>query len=176
MSGSAEQIGVESDGEFKRYSDVAERIAKKTAPGVSNRYFVNSLSDASAVVDEVADDLNNWVEFVDVRLFRGNVMGIPCRYRWTIKRWVSNDMDTWLNKNGWNRLPHLKADSRSHKDNEMEARYYKEFDGWDVFVNIYVEFTEDVFEEMGDENEIGRKASEQDKDHIEAIREMKRSE
>lgn len=176
MSQRTEQIvGQEEDG-FTKYSEVAKRIAKKTAPGEENKDLVRGISDAGVVVDDVMSDLNNWVEFVDVRVFRGEVIGIPCRYRWTIKRWVSNDMDSWLVENGWNRLAHLKADSREHKDNEMEARYHKEFNGWDVFVNIYVEFTEDVFDQLGDTDRVTGGSVDKDKSHMDAVREMKRSE
>ena len=175
MSQRTQQVVDQEEDEFTKYSEVAERIAKKTAPGEKNKDLVRGLSDASGVVDDVMSDLNNWVEFVDVRVFRGKVIGIPCRYRWTIKRWVSNDMDSWLVENGWNRLAHLKADSKDHRDDEMEARYHKDFGDWDVFINVYVLFTEDVFDMLSGTESITGEDDSGDKSHMEAIREMKRS-
>lgn len=181
MSANLEQeLELEEEDEFKRYSEVVERITEKTIPGVDNSTLVDSISGLPDVVDDVISDLNNWVEVVDVRVFRGKVVGIPMRYRWTIKRWASSDMDKWLLDNGWDKLAHLKADSKEHRDNEMEARYYKKFGDWDVFVNIYVEFTEDVFkalEESGGKitNPNGGE-SDSTEDHLEAIRRMRRSE
>jgi hypothetical protein len=173
------ELELEEEEEFKRYSDVVERIASKTIPGRDNSAIVNSLGDASGVVDSVLEDLNNWVEIVDVRVFRGNVIGIPMRYRWTIKRWSSSDMDKWLLDNGWDKLAHLKADSKEHKDNEMEARYYKEIDGWDVFVNIYVEFTNDVFKALEENSNkvtgLGDGKQDKTEDHLEALKRMRRS-
>ena len=173
------ELELEEEGEFKRYSDVVERIASKTIPGRDNSAIVDSLEEASGVVDSVLGDLNNWVEIVDVRVFRGNVIGIPMKYRWTIKRWSSSDMDKWLLDNGWDKLAHLKADSKEHKDNEMEARYYKKVNGWDVFVNIYVEFTNDVFkalEENGSKITSPRdEQSDSTEDHLEALKRMRRS-
>ena len=89
-------------------------------------------------------------------------------------------MDKWLIDNGWEKLPHLMADSRQHEDNEMEARYYKKFGEWDVFVNIYVEFTEDVFEALSENSSkipgIGSDDVEETDDHLEAMKRMRRSE
>ncbi len=181
MSGQeTEQLLEEEDGEFKTYSEVAERIAAKTLPGDGNEALVNSVGEASDVMDDVVSDLNNWVEVIDARIFRGKVLGMPCRYRWTIKRWADSDMDKWLIDNGWEKLPHLMADSRQHEDNEMEARYYKKFGEWDVFVNIYVEFTEDVFEALSENSSkipgIGPDDVEETDDHLEAMKRMRRSE
>jgi len=174
-----EQFLSEEDDEFERYSDIAERVALKTIPGDDNDRLVSNVSEAGNILDKVLDDLNNWFELVDIRIFRGKVIGIPCRYRWTIKRWVGNDTDKWLIDNGWDNLAHLKADARSHKDNEMEARYHKNFGDWDVYANFYVEFTEDVFEALdGGSSKIESMASdkgENEDSYLDAIKEMRRS-
>lgn len=177
---SANEQELVREGEFKTYSEVVERIAEKTIPGSDNSELVESVGGLPDVLEEIIDDLNNWVEIVDVRVFRGKVIGIPMRYRWTIKRWANSDMDRWLLDNDWDNIAHLKADSRKHEDNEMEARYYKEFGEWDVFVNIYVEFTEDVFNAL-EENSVNtierERSGEVDRDeHLDAVKRMKRSE
>lgn len=128
--------------------EVAERIAGNTIPGRSNSEVVNNIRGVDEVVQSFIEDVNNWFEVVDVRIYRGGEVGVPCRYRWTIKRWASNDMDQWLMDNGWELLHHRKADSKEHRSNEMEARYRKEIEGRQVYANIYVEFTEDVFEAL----------------------------
>lgn len=137
--------------EFEEESEeisIAERVAKDTVPGLSNEEFIDLLSVSDNVVKQVINDLNNWFEIVQVHSFRERKIGIVMRYRWTIKRWVQNDMDDWLIDRGWELLPHLKADSRDHKENEMEARYRKEFNGVMVYVNLYVQITNDVFEAL----------------------------
>ncbi len=151
MEGEALDIG-----EVHSAKDAARRIAGNTIPGEDNGEFPSSLSDAAGVVDDFIEETNNWFEIVDVRVYRGDEIGLPCRYRWTIKRWVSNEMDSWLMSNGWERIAHLKADSREHRDNEMEARYRKEIDGYTVHLNAYVEFTSDVFRAMKNGNPIKR--------------------
>lgn len=127
----------------------AKQVAKDTIPGGSNRERILDIAESVEVVHEaIVEDLNNWVEIVEVRNLGGKRIAVPCRYRWTIKRWADNEMDMWLLKNGWDRIAHRKADSHEHEDYEMEARYRKEFDGWYVYVNIWVPFTEDVFEAL----------------------------
>ena len=128
----------------------AQRIAQDTAPGKRNSVVLHELEDVHSVVDSFIEELNNWVEIIDVRTYRNKKIGIPCRYRWTIKRWVVNDMDQWLVDNGWMKNAHLRADSKEHRKNEMEARYSKEIEGYTVYANIYVEFTEDVFDSLED--------------------------
>lgn len=131
--------------------EIAEKIAKDTVPGTNNRDVVVELAEsAQAVYAAVLEDLNNWVEIVEVKYHGDRIIGIPCRYRWTIKRWVSNDMDEWLLSNGWSHMPHLKADSEKHRPNELEARYVKQFGDYDVYVNIWVPFTDDVFEAINE--------------------------
>lgn len=132
-------------------SEISERIAEDTAPGKTNYPLIHSVEDVPQILEKVMDELNNWVEFLDVRVYRDEHIGIPCRYRWTIKRWAKNDMDQWLMDRGWESVGHLRADSRDHEPNELEARYRKRIDGYMVNVNIYVEFTEDVFERLQEE-------------------------
>lgn len=137
--------------DVQELSDIAERIAGDTAPGKTNAALINNIRDVPLILNKVVEELNNWVEFIDVRVYRDGHIGIPCRYRWTIKRWAKNDMDGWMYSKGWEPVGHLRADSRDHESNELEARYRKEIDGYMVNVNIYVEFTEDVFQKMQDE-------------------------
>jgi hypothetical protein len=134
--------------------EVAERIAGNTIPGRSNSKVVNNIRGVDEVVQSFIEDINNWFEIVDVRVYRDGKIGLPCRYRWTIKRWASNDMDQWLMDNGWELLHHRKADSKEHRSNEMEARYRKEIEGREVYANMYVEFTEDVFEALQEDSVI----------------------
>ena len=128
--------------------ETANRIASQTVPGRSNTDIIEGLHDIPDVVDGFLEQTNGWFEILDVRVYRDDSIGIPCRYRWTIKRWAHNDMDQWLQDNGWELLPHLKADSKEHNENEMEARYRKEIKGYYVYANFFVEFTNDVFEAL----------------------------
>lgn len=148
MSQREAAIGREDDEVPELARDLASKVARETAPGKGNDEIVASLQDLPGVVESFVEDTNNWFEVIDVRTHRNGNIGIPCRYRWTIKRWVVNDTDTWLIDNGWDQLAHLFADSKEHEENEMEARYRKEIDGYTIWMNAYVEFTNDVFEAM----------------------------
>lgn len=124
------------------------KLAAETVPGRDNTHFMEGMGEISDVVTKFVLDTNNWFEIIDVRYYRDNYIGIPCRFRWTIKRWASNDLDSWLKSEGWVLDPHRRADSYEHKDHEMEARYKKRFGDYVVAANMYVEFTEDVFRRM----------------------------
>jgi hypothetical protein len=159
-----------------REGTVAGNIASHTVPGKDNDYFIESCRELCEVLESFRSDTNNWFEIVDVRVFRGKNIGLPCRYRWTVKRWVVNEMDKWLLENGWDRIAHLKADSRDHKPNEMEARYRKEFDGYTVYCNFYVEITEDVFEALNEGKPIeNARGVKQRAENIRKLREKKRA-
>lgn len=129
-------------------SGVAEKIGSTTVPGKSNRDVIEGMRDGAEVVEAYLEDLNNWVVIVDARVRDDGSFGIPARYRWTIKRWAKNDMDGWLEEHGWNNLNHLKADERRRERHEMEARYMKELAGYEVYTNIWVPWTEDVFDRL----------------------------
>jgi len=134
--------------ERDKQEGITSRIASLTIPGESNDDVLNTVEAAAEVLPEYIEQMNNWVRVLDVRCIKGGQIAIPARYRWTIKRWAKNDMDGWMLDNGWSLEHHLKADSRQHRDNELEARYKKEINDWPVYTNIYVPFTEDVFEEL----------------------------
>lgn len=142
------EVRGEEEGALDDIGDFDSRLAQRTLPGRSNEDIIRNMKGMDRVVEAAVNDLNNWVEVIDVRLHRDLKVGIPMRYRWTIKRWVANNMDQWLMNNGWEDMPHLKADSREHEPNELEARYRKEFGDYLVHVNIYVPFTDDVFEAL----------------------------
>jgi len=152
----------------------AMKVARDTVPGKSNSEIVSHLSGIDEITRSFVEELNNWIEIIDVRVYRDGSIGIPCRFRWTIKRWASVDMDRWLLDNGWELIHHRRADSYSHEPNEMEARYAKEIEGATVYANIYVEFTEDVFRAMNEDNHI-EKAEKRNKkkDVAQAVREQK---
>lgn len=136
--------------------DIADRLSRSTVPGKRNVDIINSITESADVVGEAIRELNNWVEVVDVRIYRGKKIGIPCRYRWTIRRWAENSMDAWMMENGWMKNNHLMGDSRDHEANESEHRFSKEFGGWTVYVNIWVEWTDDVFDELNGRGGIDR--------------------
>lgn len=152
------------------------KLSSDTFPGKDNVKFMEGMGELSDVVTRFVLDTNNWFEIIDVRLYRDNYIGIPCRFRWTIKRWANNDIDSWLKRNGWILDPHLRADSREHEDHEMEARYIKEYGDYTVAANMYVEFTEDVIRKMqnkGYYNKVEEKKRE--KATLEEIRDHLRS-
>lgn len=151
--------------------ELVERIARNTVPGRSNDHLVDGLESARDILPDVIDDLNNWFEIVDVRVYSDVHIGVPMRYRWTIIRWAENDMDQWLMDNGWEHLPHLNADSRTRQENELEARYRKEFSGVVVDSNFLVRFPERVFRKLNGE-ELDR--IREDKEKEEAKKERKR--
>lgn len=131
---------------------LVESIAKRTVPGSSNQHLIKGLDSARGVLPDVIDDLNNWFEIVDVRIYNDRHIGIPMRYRWTIIRWADNGMDQWLIDRGWEQLPHLNADSRTREEDELEARYRKEFNGVVVDANFLVKFPERVFRKLNGED------------------------
>jgi len=152
----------------------AKELARDTPPGKPNSTFIENIGGVEGAVEKVVDELNNWIQIVDVRLHRDRKIGIACKYRWTIKRWAHHDMDQWLHDNGWEIMPHRKADSYEHRDNEMEARYRKEIDGYLVHVNIHVEFTNDVFEALKEGNPIRRSKKKMErKEKARKLRKMK---
>lgn len=132
--------------------EIAESVAKSTVPGRSNDPVIDGLRFSPKVVEDVIDDLNNWFEVVDVRVYNDVHIGIPMRYRWTIIRWADNDMDQWLMDNGWEQLPHLNADSRTREEDELEARYRKVYRGVVVDTNFLVKFPERVFRKLKGED------------------------
>lgn len=134
----------------------ADRIARETIPRGDNEGILASLWNVHDVVEDFIDETNNWFEILDVRVYKSGVIGIPCKYRWTIVRWAKNDMDQWLLDNGWDDVAHLAADSREREDNELEARYVKEIGGHMVNATFLVEFPDRVFEEMNDKNGMER--------------------
>ena len=160
-----------SEQQSERKREIARRVALDTAPGKSNEELVKSAEELPETLREVRAELGNWVEFIDVRTYRDKRIGIPCRYRWTIKRWVQQDMDQWLLDHGWQQIAHLKAYSREHQPNEMEARYRKEINGYTVHVNIYVTFTEDVFEMLETGEPI--RAAKEKKERKDAVRKLR---
>jgi hypothetical protein len=154
---------------------VSRQIAEDTSPGLRNSDIVASIGTSQKAVRDFIVDTNNWFEVVDVRVYRDDSVGIPCRYRWTIKRWVQNDMDSWLKDNGWVLAPHRRADSKEHEDNYMEARYKKQYGDITVYANFWVEFTEDVFDALQKGNAI--KAAKQNRERskkIDRLRGLKR--
>lgn len=165
---------VEDEGDIERLGEATKRA---TIPGRENAPLVNTADDLPDVLEAFVADTNNWFEVLDVRVYRNDNIGIPARWRWTIKRWVVNDMDQWLVDNGWSNIPHLKADSREHEERELEARYRKEFHGYQVWANFYVEFTDDVFEAMKKGRPIeGARQNRERREKIGEVREMKRGE
>lgn len=140
-----EDVEIEAEG-------LADKLARNSIPGKSNRPVFDGLETAAEIVPEVIEDLNNWFEIVDVRIYNRNHIAIPMRYRWSIIRWARNDMDNWLMERGWKDMAHLNADSRRRIDNEMEARYRKNFDGIVVDTNFLVEFPDVVFRKLNGED------------------------
>lgn len=168
--------GIEEAPDPRTVSERAKKLSLETSPGQGNEYFEDSLRDMSRVVTAFIEDTNNWFEILDTRLYRKENIGIPCRYRWTIKRWAANDMDQWLMDHGWEDMAHLKADSVDHEDNELEARYRKEIGGYTVWANFYVEITNDVFEALqtGGPVKMAEKNRERE-ERMERLRQEKRS-
>lgn len=149
-----------------------EQIVKDTIPGRSNDEIISLLNESGPVMSRVISNLNNWFELLEFHAFNDGTIGATFRYRWTIKRWAEQDMDMWLVDRGWEDLPHLKADSRDHLPNELEARYRKEFRGRMVYANFYVRITDDVFEALNESRTMERRSRQKDK--AEEILEMKR--
>jgi hypothetical protein len=153
----------------------SREIARKTAPGKNNDEILRTLDDCGQVVKRFNDMTNGWFEIIDVRSYRNDRIGIPCRYRWTIKRWAATDMDQWLKDNGWELIAHLKADSREHEDDEMEARYRTEINGYKVYANFYVKFPDDVFKALEEGREtIPFSRGQQYSQAVEELRKIKR--
>jgi len=155
--------------------EISDRIARNTMPGDTNEQFISTICEAEEAVRKMDEDLNSWFEILDVRIYPRRVIGVPARFRWTIKRWVHHDMDQWLLDNGWEWIAHRKADSDEHEENEMEARYRKDFEGFGVHCNFYVEFTEDVFESLEHGDYIHRADMEEKRrERVEEMREERR--
>lgn len=140
-----DELGVDTD-------ELVDDLVRSTIPGGSNQPYYDGLDRATDLVPFVLDDLNNWFEIVDVRIYDDDHIAMPMRYRWSIVRWAENDMDQWLMDNGWEDLAHLNADSRTRQENEIEARYRKEFDGVTVDCNFIVLFPDVVFRKMNGED------------------------
>lgn len=130
--------------------EIANRISRETVPGPENDWLQDGIVSASQIMPLVVEDLNNWFYAIDLRVLDDTHIGIPMRYRWTIIRWAKNDMDSWLDNNGWNHVPHLNADSRTRQENELEARYRKNYGDITVDCNFLVEFPEVVFRKMNE--------------------------
>lgn len=127
---------------------IADNIVASTIPGSSNQGIFDGLSRAKRVAEAVQDDLNNWIDIIDVRVHGKNVISVCAEYRWTIYRWASHNMEDYMNDNGWQVEPHRLADTHSRDEDQMEARYKKKFgDTW-VYINILVLFPERAFEEL----------------------------
>lgn len=131
-----------------REEEIADRIASSTIPGTSNSGVFEGLEKAKRVAQLVENDLNNWIKIIDFRVYSDSVMSICADYRWTIYRWASNDMESFMAENDWVVMPHRLADSHDRDENEMEARYRKKFgDVW-VYINIHVLFPDRAFREL----------------------------
>ena len=128
--------------------EVADRVASATIPGTSNMGIFKGLQKAVKVSQLVEDELNNWIDIIDARVYGENMMSIAAKYRWTIYRWASNDMEGYMSDNGWDVDPHRLADSHTREENQMEARYRKEFDDMWVYINILVLFPDRAFKEL----------------------------
>jgi hypothetical protein len=130
---------------------IADSIVSSTIPGSSNSGIFDGLQRASRVAELVEDDLNNWVDILDVRVYGENIISICSEYRWTIYRWASHDMEDYMQDNGWQVEPHRLADTHLREEDQMEARYKKQFgDTW-VYINILVLFPERAFDELNAE-------------------------
>lgn len=155
--------------------NILDSRARRIVPGKENKQFPDQLRDTAEIVEQVKDDLNNWIEVIDVRLYRNKKIGIPCNWRWTIKRWVAHGMHEWLIDSGWTRENHRRADSYEHEDHELEARYKKEYSGYTVYVNFHVEFTEDVFRKLQEQNGVYKAKKKREKQEtLEEIIERRR--
>lgn len=155
--------------------EVAEYIARQTVPGSRNTPMYEGLQRAVDVVPTVIQDLNNWFEIVDVRVLGEDHIGIPMRYRWTIIRWANQDMDQWLEDHGWEDMAHLNADSRTRQENELEARYRKQFGDVVVDCNFLVFFPDEVFEALSRDDIDNAKRKKRRKASLEEIIEQRRS-
>ena len=131
--------------------EVIDNIVRATVPGTENTGIFKGLEKAEAIARIVENDLNNWIDIIDFRVYGENLMSIACEYRWTIVRWAENDMDEWLQNNGWHLDAHRLADTHQRDENQMEARYKKEYEGTWVYVNILVDFPERVFDVINEE-------------------------
>jgi len=128
--------------------EIADRVASVTIPGESNMAIFKGLQRAAEIAQLVEDDLNNWIDIIDARVYGENMMGIAAEYRWTIYRWGSNDMEGYMADNGWNADPHRLADSYKREEDQMEARYRKKFGDMWVYINILVLFPDRAFDEL----------------------------
>lgn len=133
-----------------RVEDIAEEITRSTYPGPENDGVKRGLMKANAVFPVVVEDLRDWFYAVDVRVYGEDHIGIPMRYRWTIIRWAQQDMDHWLESHGWEDAPHRNADSYSRREDELEARYRKEYSGVTVDCNFLVHIPRVVFEKLNE--------------------------
>lgn len=127
--------------EVKSKANRAKQIASVTVPGKSNDNYVETARDLPEVLEEVEDSLNNWFEVIEVTIHDGGIIGISMRYRWSVERWAANDMDSWLEQTGWDHVAHRNADTHERERHEIEARYMKEYMGYDVRANFLVPFT-----------------------------------
>jgi len=167
-----EQLIEEARESFKE-EEIANSLATSTTPGLSNTSVFEGLSKAEDIARAVEDDLNNWIDIIDFRVYRKDKMSIACKYRWTIIRWAENDMDSWLMDNGWTIDAHRLADSYDRDEDQTEARYRKEFDGVTVYANILVDFPNAVFEELEGNNTVERKREKLEQEENQQNRKMK---
>jgi len=145
----SEGLDIESINEDRvDIKSVAEDITRGTLPGPDNEPVMDGIGTAVGLVPRVVEDLNNWFNIVDVRIYDENHIGLPMRYRWSVIRWAHNDMDSWLRGQGWSQFGHLNADTRTRDEHEMEARYRKNYGDVTVDANFLVYFPDKVFSEM----------------------------
>jgi hypothetical protein len=132
--------------------ELVGQVVRDTFPGPDNERIEDGMVNALGVFPVVVQDLNDWFYAVDLRVYDEDHIGIPMRYRWTIIRWAHNDMDHWLEKNGWTDAPHRNADSRTRRNDELEARYRKEYAGVQVDCNFLVHIPEVVFDKLNEKS------------------------
>ena len=135
------------------FESVEEQLVRDTYPGEDNEQFKDGIVTAAAIFPAVVEDLNDWFYAMDVRVLDKEHLGIPMRYRWSIVRWAEQDMDSWLESHGWTDMAHLNADNRDRREDEMEARYRKEYGDVTVDCNFLVHFPPEVFRKLQEESD-----------------------
>jgi len=133
--------------------ELAEEVVRSTYPGPDNDTFKTGLRNAFTVFPVVVEDLNDWFYPVDVRVHDEEHVAMPMRYRWTIIRWAESQMDSWLERNGWEDFAHLNADTRKRRNDELEARYRKQYGGVTVDCNFLVYMPPEVFEALNERSD-----------------------
>lgn len=132
----------------------ARDVERASIPGRDNQYSLSMLESARDVVEQFIEETNDWFEIEKVHVYPENKVGITAKFRWTIERFVSAEVEDVIMDAGYGVAPHLEANWRDVQPNEIEYRARKQEGGVRVFVNLLIEMTDRAFDSLDEQEPI----------------------